>query len=65
MQQSSFRNRKIILGIIACLLLAGMPAVIAADGINATSSVGGTIMIMSFPQGAAVYLNGEYRGVPP
>lgn len=65
MQQSSFRNGKIILGIIACLLLAGMPAAMAADGINATSSVGGTMIIMSFPQGAAVYLNKEYRGVAP
>jgi hypothetical protein len=65
MQQSSFRNGKIILGIIACLLLAGMPAAMAADGINATSSIGGTIIVMSFPQGAAVYLNGEYRGVAP
>jgi hypothetical protein len=65
MQQSSFRNGKIILGIITCLILAGIPAAMAADGINATSSDGGTIMIMYFPQGAAVYLNGEYRGVAP
>lgn len=65
MQQSSFRNGKIVLGLIACLMLAGMPAVMAEDGINATSSIGGTIIIMSFPQGAAVYLNDEYRGVAP
>jgi hypothetical protein len=65
MQQSSFRNGKIVLGIIACLLLAGMPAAMAADGINATSSTGGTIIVMSFPQGAAVTLNGEYRGIAP
>lgn len=65
MQQSSFRNGKIILGIIACLLLAGMPAAMAAEGINTTSSIGGTIIVMSFPQGASVYINEEYRGIAP
>jgi hypothetical protein len=59
-----YRN-KFIIGIIACLLFAGIPAAMAEDGTNATSSVGGTIIVMSFPQGAAVTLNGEYRGNAP
>jgi hypothetical protein len=51
--------------IITCLLLAGIPAAMAADGTNATSSAGGTIIVMTFPQGASVYLNDEYRGISP
>lgn len=63
MDQYSCRNPFVIIAImIACLLLAGIPVAMAADGTNATSSVGGTIFVMSFPQGAAVYLNDEYRG---
>jgi hypothetical protein len=65
MDKRSFRNRTIITGIIACLLLAGIPAAMAADGTNAPSPVGGTIIVLSFPGGAAVYLNDEYRGVAP
>lgn len=65
MDQHSFRNRTIIIGIIVCLLLAGIPAAMAADGVNATSPVGGTIIVRSFPGGAAVYLNDEYRGFAP
>jgi hypothetical protein len=37
----------------------------AADETTAQPPVGGTITVISFPQGAAVYLNGEYRGVTP
>jgi hypothetical protein len=65
MQQFSCGNRNIIIGIIACLLLAGIPAAMAADGTTTTSSVGGTIIVMSFPEGAAVYLNELYLGVAP
>lgn len=50
---------------ITCLLLAGIPAVMAADGTNAPSSVGGTIIVLTFPQGASVYLNDVYRGISP
>lgn len=55
----------IVIAMIACLLLAGIPAAMAADGTNAPQPVGGTIIVMSFPTGAAVYLNDEYRGVAP
>jgi hypothetical protein len=65
MNQRSFRNRNLIIVIIVCLLLAGIPAAMAADGTNAASPVGGTIIVLSFPPGAAVYLNDEYRGVTP
>lgn len=50
--------------LIACLFIAGIPAALADDGTNATSA-GGTIIVMSFPQGASVYLNDEYRGITP
>jgi len=65
MDQHSFGNRNLIIGIIACLLLAGIPSAMAADETTAQPPVGGTITVISFPQGAAVYLNGEYRGVTP
>ena len=65
MQQSSFRN-SIITGIVAaCLLFTGIPAVIGADGTTTTTSAGGTVIVMSFPQGASVFLNGEYHGIAP
>ncbi len=64
MQQSSF-DRSIVAFAIACLLLAGIPSAMAEDGTNATASIGGTIIVMSFPQGASVSLNGEYRGIAP
>jgi hypothetical protein len=54
-----------IIGIIACLLIAGIPAVMAADGTTATPGSGSNITIMSLPAGATVFLNGEYRGVTP
>ncbi len=59
------RNTTIIIGIIACLLLAGIPAAMAADGAAAPSSPGANISVLTFPKGAAVYLNGEYRGDTP
>lgn len=63
MDQSSCWNPvALVTAMIAGLLLAGIPGAMAADGTNATSSVGGTIFVMSFPPGAAVYLNDEYRG---
>ena len=55
----------IVTALIACLLIAGIPAALADDGTNATSATGGTIIVMSFPQGASVYLNDEYRGITP
>jgi hypothetical protein len=65
MDKPSYRNRVITIGIIAYLLLAAIPAVMAVDGTTAPSSIGGTIKVMSFPEGAAVYLNEEYLGVTP
>ena len=53
------------LALIACLLIATVPGVIAEDLTNATASDGGTIMVMSFPQGASIYLNDEYMGITP
>jgi hypothetical protein len=64
MDDRSCSTRCIIIGIIACLLLAAAPAVIAADGTN-TTSPGGTIIVLTFPEGAEVSLNGEYRGITP
>jgi hypothetical protein len=55
----------IVIALIACLLVAGIPSAMAADGTNATSSAGGTIIVMTFPEGASVYLNDEYRGISP
>ncbi|OPY36775.1 MAG: PEGA domain protein [Methanoregula sp. PtaU1.Bin006] len=49
----------------ACLLIATVPGVIADDTTNATASAGGTIMVMSFPQGASIYLNDQYMGITP
>jgi hypothetical protein len=54
-----------IIGIISCLLIAGIPAVMAADGTTAMPGPGSNITIMSLPAGATVFLNGEYRGVTP
>jgi hypothetical protein len=55
----------IVMALISCLLLAGIPAAMAADGTNTTSSSDGTIIVMTFPEGASVYLNDEYRGISP
>jgi len=65
MDQNSFRIWNLIIGVVACLLLAGIPSAMAANETTAQPPVGGTITVTSFPQGAAVYLNGEYRGVTP
>jgi hypothetical protein len=65
MQQYLCRNRNLIIGIIACLLMAGIPTAMAADETTTPLPVGGTITVYSFPPGAAVFLNGEYRGVTP
>jgi hypothetical protein len=65
MQTASFWNRNLPVGIIACLILAGIPAALAADGTNATPTIGGKVIVMSFPEGAAIYLNGEYLGIAP
>ena len=65
MDQSSSGNRNLIPVIIACLLLAGIPSAMAADETPTQPLVGGTITVVSFPPGAAVYLNGEYRGLTP
>lgn len=51
--------------LIACLLIAMVPVSVAENTTNATSSAGGTIMVMSFPQGASIYLNDEYVGITP
>jgi len=64
MQQSSFRN-EIIIGIIACLLLAGIPAAMAADETGTTVPFGGTITVLSYPAGAAVSLNDKYFNTTP
>jgi len=51
--------------IIACLIIVGIPAVMAAEGTNDTPVPGSNITVMSLPAGATVFLNGEYRGVTP
>jgi len=66
MQLFSYLHRNgFILGTIACFLLAGIPAVIAADGTTASLSPGSNISVLTSPRGAEVYLNGEYRGITP
>jgi hypothetical protein len=59
------RNLRALAVITACLIFAAVPAALAEDTANTTVSAGGTIMVMSFPQGASVYLNDEYRGITP
>jgi hypothetical protein len=65
MDQCSCRSRNIISGIIICLLLAGIPAALAANETAASLPIGGTITVLSYPPGAAVFLNGEYRSTTP
>jgi hypothetical protein len=66
MQLFSYLHRNgFILGITACFLLAGIPAVIAADGSTAPLSPGSNISVLTNPRGAEVYLNGEYQGLTP
>jgi hypothetical protein len=64
MQQRSCTN-KIIIGIIAVLMVAIIPAAMGADGITATPSTESNITVLTWPAGAAVYINSEYRGVTP
>jgi len=58
-------QKKILICIIACLLVAGIPAAMAATETTAPPSVGGTIIVRSSPPGSAVSLNGVYRGDTP
>jgi hypothetical protein len=65
MKECSWKNRySILAGIITCLMVAGIPAAIAADE-TTPQPAGGTITVFSYPHGAAVYLNGVYRGDTP
>jgi hypothetical protein len=59
------KPEKILVCIIACLLVAGIPAAMAVTETPALPSVGGTIAVNSNPPGAAVSLNGLYRGDTP
>lgn len=52
-------------GILACLILAGIPVVAAADGLGALPAGDSNITVRTFPAGASVYLNGEFRGTTP
>lgn len=62
-QGSVFKKYTRILLVTVCLLVALIPAVLAATG--STDLSGGTIVVTSYPDGAAVSLNGEYRGQTP
>jgi hypothetical protein len=53
------------LWIIACLFVAAVPAAMAASETTAPLSTGGTIVVNSYPAGAAIALNGVYRGNTP
>lgn len=57
------RNR-ILVALTACLLLAGIPGALAGVTVGA-GGPGGTISVATFPSGAAVYLDNEYRGISP
>jgi len=63
MNRFPYRDR-IVLLLLASLILAGIPGTLAAVTVGASSD-GGTISVATFPKGAAVYLNGEYRGTSP
>lgn len=64
-QRSWVNQHTLLIGVVACLLIAGIPPVMAAVSVNAVSSGGGTIIVSSYPAGAAVSLNGEYQRVTP
>jgi hypothetical protein len=53
------------IALLALLLIAAVPVAMAENTTNASASAGGTIMVMSFPQGASIYLNDEYVGITP
>ena len=63
--RSSVKQHTLLFWVIACLLIAGIPPVMGAVSVNAASTEGGTIIVASYPVGAAVSLNGEYQGVTP
>jgi hypothetical protein len=66
MQLFSYLHRKgFIPVIIACLLLAGIPAVMAAEGTTDQLATGSNISVITYPPGAEVYLNNGYRGITP
>lgn len=65
MHLNPVRNPCAFAGLIACLLVATAPAALAENTTNESSGIGGTIFVMSFPQGASVFLNDEYRGITP
>jgi hypothetical protein len=65
MDQYLCRNRNILIGVITCLLLAGIPPVMASVSITAAPSTTGTITVLTWPAGAAVYLDGEFSGTTP
>lgn len=64
MHQCSCTN-KIIIAIFAGLIIAIVPAAMAANETPDQQPVGGTIIVISWPAGAAVYLNGEYLNNTP
>jgi len=59
------KQHTLLLWAIACLLVTGIPPAMAAVSVNAASTDGGTILVSSYPAGAAVLLNGEYQGLTP
>jgi len=63
--RSSVKQHTLLFWVIPCLLIAGIPPVMGAVSVNAASSEGGTIIVASYPVGAAVSLNGEYQRVTP
>jgi len=64
-QCSSLKQNTFMLGLVACLIIAGIPAVMGATETSPLPPTGGTITVVSYPVGAALSLNGEYRGVTP
>jgi len=64
-RRSSMNVHTLLLWVVACLLIAGIPPVMGAMSVSAASSGGGTIIVASYPAGAAVSLNGEYQRVTP
>jgi PEGA domain len=61
----SLQQNTFILLFVACLIIAGIPAAMAATETPTPPPLGCTIIVESYPVGAAVTLNGDYRGVTP